>query len=113
VVALDRFNDPAIGAMREEYRVRRDFVVQGLRAIGCEVSEPRAGIFVWARCPIDPSTGQPMDSWKFVGKLIDEAAVVTVPGAGFAESAASWVRVSLTRETGRISEAMDRLKRLT
>ncbi|MGD9688326.1 MAG: aminotransferase class I/II-fold pyridoxal phosphate-dependent enzyme [Phycisphaerales bacterium] len=108
-LALDRFDDPIIAAMRDEYGRRRDLVVDGLRAIGCEVAAPRAGIFVWARCPIDRSTGKPMDSWSFVGRLIDEAAVVTVPGAGFADSAAGWVRVSLTRETARIAEAMKRL----
>ncbi len=111
-VALDRFDDPLIGTMRAEYARRRDLVVQGLRAIGCEVAAPEAGIFVWARCPIDRATGAPMDSWAFVGRLIDEAAVVTVPGAGFADSAAGWVRVSLTRETARIAEAMGRLKNI-
>lgn len=111
-LALERFDDPSIAAMREEYRVRRDLVVNGLRAIGCEVEVPRAGIFVWARCPLD-ATGKPMDSWAFVGRLIDEAAVVTVPGAGFAESAAGWVRVSLTRETARIAEAMKRMSTLS
>lgn len=108
-VALDRFDDPAISAMRGVYRERRDVVVTGLRAIGCDVHAPEAGIFVWARCPIDAATGKPMDSWGFVGRLIDEAAVVTVPGAGFAESATGFVRVSLTRETARIAEAMQRL----
>jgi LL-diaminopimelate aminotransferase len=82
----------------------------GLRGIGCEVVEPHAGIFVWARCPIDRHTARPMDSWAFVARLIDEAAVVTVPGAGFADTAADWVRVSLTRETHRLEEAMQRLR---
>lgn len=108
-VALDRFDDPVIAALRQEYRARRDLVVAGLRAIGCEVAPPRAGIFVWARCPIDRATGRPMDSGAFVTRLIDEAAVVTVPGAGFADEARGWVRVSLTRETHRIAEAMRRI----
>lgn len=111
-VALDRFDDPAITAMREEYRRRRDLAVAGLRAIGCQVEPPAAGIFVWARCPIDRATGRPMDSWTFAGRLIDEAAVVTVPGAGFDETASGWFRLSLTRETHRIAEAMERLKKL-
>jgi LL-diaminopimelate aminotransferase len=111
-VALDRFDDPAITGMREEYRMRRDLAVAGLRAIGCEVTPPEAGIFVWARCPMDKTTGRPMDSWKFAIKLIDEAAVVTVPGAGFDETASGWFRLSLTRETVRIAEAMERLKKL-
>lgn len=111
-VALDRFDHPEIAGMREVYHTRREIAVAGLRAIGCEVTPPEAGIFVWARCPIDSATGRPMDSWKFAIKLIDEAAVTTVPGAGFDESASGFFRLSLTRQTERIGEAMDRLKRL-
>jgi LL-diaminopimelate aminotransferase len=108
-VALERFADPAIADVRREYAVRRDLVVSGLRAIGCEVQPPEAGIFVWARCPRESATGKPMNSWRFVERCIDEAGVVLVPGAGFAESASDWFRLSLTRETPRIAEAMRRL----
>jgi LL-diaminopimelate aminotransferase len=108
-LALERYNDPAMAEMRAVYTRRRDIVAQGLRAIGCEVTPPEAGIFVWARCPVDRSTGAPMNSWRFVEKLIDECAVVTVPGAGFADTAADFVRVSLTRQTERIEQAMARL----
>lgn len=111
-VALDRFDDPEIAGMREVYHQRREIAVAGLRAIGCEVTPPEAGIFVWARCPVDPSTGRPMDSWEFAIKLIEEAAVVTVPGAGFDESASGFFRLSLTRQTERLAEAMERLKKL-
>lgn len=111
-VALDRFDDPEITAMRREYALRRDSVVSGLRRAGCEVFVPEAGIFVWARCPVDAATGEPMESWAFVERAIEEASVVMVPGAGFGESCRRWVRVSLTRETSRIAEAMDRLARV-
>jgi LL-diaminopimelate aminotransferase len=107
--ALERFDDPIIAGQRAEYARRRDIVVAGLRAIGCEVTPPEAGIFVWARCPKASATGTVMSSWAFVEKAIEEAAVVTVPGAGFAETATNYVRVSLTRETPRLAEAMKRL----
>jgi LL-diaminopimelate aminotransferase len=113
VVGLDHYDHADIAGMREVYRERRDIADAGLAAIGCEVHPPEAGIFVWARCPIDRSTGKPMDSWKFVSKLIEEAAVTSVPGAGFDETTASgWFRLSLTRETHRIAEAMERLRKL-
>lgn len=110
--ALRNYDHPEIAGMRAEYQVRRDLVVPALKSIGCVVQPergPEAGIFVWARCPVDSATGKPMSSWRFVEKLIDEAAVVTVPGAGFADSAADCFRLSLTRETSRLSEAMTRL----
>jgi LL-diaminopimelate aminotransferase len=108
-MALERFDDPLLAAMRAQYAQRRDIALAGLRAIGCEVTPPHAGIFVWARCPIDSTTGSPMSSWAFVERLIDEAGVVTVPGAGFAPTAQDWFRVSLTRQTPRLAEAMARL----
>lgn len=111
-VALDRYADPEIAGLRRVYRERRDLVVAALRSIGVAAEAPEAGIFVWAPCPTDRATGKPMDSWAFARRCIDEAAVVTVPGAGFAESATGWVRISLTRETHRLAEAMERLKKL-
>ena len=113
-VGLNHFDHADIAGMRAVYRERRDIAVSGLRAIGCQVTPPDAGIFVWARCPIDRTTGREMESWRFAIKLIEEAAVVTVPGAGFDETTASgFFRVGLTRETSRISEAMERLRTLT
>ncbi|MBA4119180.1 MAG: LL-diaminopimelate aminotransferase [Isosphaera sp.] len=112
-VAMERFDDPAIAEMRREYTTRRDLVVAGLRRVGCVVEPPHAGIFVWARTPASRSTGRPMDSWQFVERAIEEAAVVMVPGAGFAETAHDFVRVSLTRQTDRIAQAMERLASVT
>jgi LL-diaminopimelate aminotransferase len=109
-VALERFDDPQIADMRREYAIRRDLVVQGLARVGCGVHAPEAGIFVWARCPDDPATGRTMNSWALCERLIDRAHVVVVPGAGFGEASSEWFRVSLTRETPRIQEAVSRLE---
>jgi len=111
-VALERFEDPALAQMRSEYAKRAKIVVDALSSIGCQASMPRAGIFVWARCPIDSATGQPMNSWRLAEKLIDEAGVVTVPGAGFGQHCTDWFRISLTRQTDRLEEAMRRLASL-
>ena len=110
-VALDRFDDPAVAAMRELYHERRDIVVEGLRAIGCQVVPPKAGLFVWARCPAGPD-GLPMDSMPFVERSIMEADVVMVPGAGFGECGRNWFRVALSVPTERVAKGMERLKRL-
>lgn len=105
-LALRRFDDPAVEEMRSLYRARRDIAVAGLRAVGCEVEEPTAGFFVWARTPGG------MDSMRFAGRLLDEADTVVVPGAGFSERGREYFRVALTVETDRLAEAMERLARL-
>lgn len=110
-VALDRYGDPAIAAMRDLYHERRDIVVQGLRAIGCLVHPPKAGLFVWAACP-PGADGAPLDSMDFVERSIMEADVVMVPGAGFGECGRNWFRVALSVPTEQVREGMERLKRL-
>ncbi len=116
-VALDRYNDEAIEGMRRLYQLRRDVIVPGLRAIGCEVDEPPAGFFVWARTPkaAGPSgrTGEHVDSMKFAARLLEEADTVVVPGSGFSpERARDWFRVALTVEAERMSEVVQRIGRI-
>jgi LL-diaminopimelate aminotransferase len=105
-LALRRFDDPAVEAMRALYRERRDVAVAGLRKAGCTVDAPTAGFFIWARCP------DGMDSMKYAARLLEEADVVVVPGAGFSERGRDYIRVALTVETPRMSEAMSRAGRL-
>lgn len=102
--ALDHYDHPEIGALREMYRARRDALIPGLRAIGCEVQPPKAGFFCWAKCP------KGYTSWDFAGKCLDQAGVVVIPGAGFSESAKDYFRIALTVEVNRLEEACRRLR---
>lgn len=104
--ALRRFDHPDVTATREVYRARRDALVSGLRAIGCEADAPSAGFFVWARCP----RGE--DSMAFCARCLDEAGVVLIPGSGFSAHTGEWFRAALTVEADRIRQAVDRLARV-
>ena len=117
--ALRRFDDPAVEQMRRLYRQRRDAAVSGFRAIGCHVDPPKAGFFVWARCPLTehaapaaPGRGAIMDSMTFCGRALEEADTVLVPGAGFGANGRNWFRIAMTVEADRIAEAGRRLKRI-
>jgi LL-diaminopimelate aminotransferase len=113
--ALERFDGPEVGRMRALYRERRDAVVPGLRAMGCEVDSPTSGFFVWARTPAEKGGsggGRPVDSMKFAGRCLEDADVVVVPGGGFSERARSWFRVALTVEAERMREAARRMEGL-
>lgn len=109
--ALDRFDDPAVQAMRDLYRRRRDVIVPALRAIGCEVDNPGAGFFVWARTPLGKD-GRPMDSMAFAAKLLEQGDTVVVPGAGFSPAGRDYFRIALTVEAERMAEAADRIRRI-
>jgi len=109
--ALDRFRDPAIEAMRTLYRQRRDAIVPGLRKIGCEVDSPTSGFFIWARTPLGRD-GRPIDSMTFAAKVLEQADVVVVPGAGFSPGGRDYFRVAMTVDVARMRETVDRLSRI-
>jgi LL-diaminopimelate aminotransferase len=110
-VALDHFRAPEIEAMRTLYRQRRDAIVPGLRKIGCEVDAPTSGFFVWAQTP-PGREGRPVDSMTFAGKMLEQADVVVVPGAGFSAGGRDYFRVALTVDVARMRETADRLARI-
>jgi len=110
-VALDGFDRPEIADMRRLYQERRDVVVPGLRAIGCEVEVPPAGFFVWARTP-KGKDGHRIDSMAFAASLLERADTVVVPGGGFSPRASEYFRVALTVEAARMAEAVERMTRI-
>ena len=114
-VALDRFEDPEVERMRALYKARRDVIVPGLRSVGCEIEHeagPNAGFFVWARTPLETSTGRPVDSMTFAARLLREADTVVVPGAGFSPRGRDYIRIALTVDVERMKETVRRLARL-
>ena len=77
-----------------------------MRKLGWDVPSPGATFYVWIPCPKGYS------STDLCGRLLDEASVVTTPGLGFGRTADGYVRVSLTVETPRLLEAVDRIGKL-
>jgi LL-diaminopimelate aminotransferase len=111
--ALDNYTHPAVERMRRLYRERRDVIVPGLRAAGCEVHPPEAGFFVWARTPKTPLPGGGhQDSMAFAGRLLEQADTVVVPGSGFSPRATEWFRVALTVDAPRMAQAAKRIAAL-
>jgi LL-diaminopimelate aminotransferase len=109
-VALEHFDHADVDAMRKLYRERRDICIPALQSIGCGVESPKAGFFVWARCP--ERGGKPIDSMEFASRCLEQADVVVVPGLGFGEGGRSYFRLALSVETPRIREAMGRLAKI-
>ncbi|MCZ6697631.1 MAG: LL-diaminopimelate aminotransferase [Planctomycetota bacterium] len=103
VTALRNIDGPEIAGIRDLYRQRRDLLVPGLNRLGFEVRTPRATFYVWARCP------NGLDSMTCAARMLDEAAIVAVPGVGFGAAGEGYVRFALTIEAERVAEALDRL----
>jgi len=95
----------------EEYRVRRDTLIDGLGQPGegsWKIEKPLATMFVWARVP-EPF--QAMGSLEFSKRMLQEAGVAVSPGVGFGESGEGYVRFALVENRHRIRQAVRGIRR--
>jgi LL-diaminopimelate aminotransferase len=90
--------------MSEIYQRRRDLLTDGLRAIGLDVSPPRATPYFWARVP------EGHTSASFAELVLEEANVVVSPGGAYGPSGEGFVRLSLTVPDDRLEEAVRRIE---
>ncbi len=101
--ALDHSEELTRSVMNT-YRLRRDLVLEALRAAGLVAETPKATIYVWVKLP----SGK--DSMSFAKSLLHSTGVVVTPGAGLGKSSDGYFRISLTVNEARLVEAMKRLR---
>jgi aspartate aminotransferase len=87
--------------VRELVRGRIETFCDALDAAGAEYTRPEGAFYVMARFEGFPGT------LENVERLIEEAGVAGMPGAGFGESREDWLRFALV--TPRVEEAAERL----
>jgi len=93
--------------MVSTYQGRRDVMVQGLREVGLEVTLPKATFYLWVHVP------EGYSSASFATRVLEEAGLVVTPGNGFGEPGEGYFRIALTQTVERMSEALERLRRLS
>ncbi|HWP43197.1 MAG TPA: aminotransferase class I/II-fold pyridoxal phosphate-dependent enzyme [Blastocatellia bacterium] len=91
----------------DQYRQRRDVLVESLVRAGWMVEKPRGTMFVWARIP-EPF--RHMGSLEFAKLLLARARVGVAPGIGFGESGDEYVRFALVENKQRIRQAVRGIK---
>jgi LL-diaminopimelate aminotransferase len=106
--AVDALKDDHghIARMNALYQQRRDVLVDGLNGLGWKVSKPKASFYIWAKVPGNSS------SIDFAAKVLEQADIVVTPGVGFGSSGEGYVRFALTVAQERLSQAVDRLKKI-
>ncbi len=93
--------------MREEFRCRRDALVEGLNAIpGVRCSTPRGGFCVF---PSVREFGVPSE--KLAWDLLEEEGIAAVPGTAFGPMGEGYLRFACTTPLPRIAEALRRIER--
>ncbi len=104
VEALENCDEDII-KMRDEYDMRRRWLVKALNDIGLTCFEPKGAFYVF---PSIKSTG--LTSEEFCEKLVYEHNVAVVPGNAFGECGEGYIRISYAYSLKHIMTAIDRIK---
>ena len=96
----------SVAEMREEYNLRRRFLVDALNKMGLDCFEPEGAFYVF---PSITSTG--MTSEEFCETLLQKERVAVVPGDAFGKSGEGHVRISYSYSINYLKEALKRIQR--
>lgn len=90
--------------MKEEYRLRRNFIVSSLNDAGIPCHLPKGAFYIF---PDIRATG--MTSREFSLKLLESKHVAVVPGTAFGPSGEGYVRCSYATAMDQIKVAVERI----
>lgn len=85
------------------YQRRRDKIINTLHNVNIRANNPRAGLYIWARCP------EGYSSVEFANQLLDEAGVVVTPGSRYGPNGNGYFRMSVTLDDGSIEKGLARM----
>ena len=92
--------------MRDQYQLRRNFLVHAFRGMGLPCFEPRGAFYLFVS--IKP-TGRTSQDFAF--SLLKQEKVAVVPGTAFGPSGEGYVRCSYATSMDRLKTATERIAR--
>lgn len=98
-------NFASIKEMRDQYDIRRRYLVNALNEIGLSTFEPKGAFYVF---PCVKSLG--MNGEEFANALIEKERVAVVPGSAFSDNAKDFVRISYAYSIDSLKKAVSRIK---
>jgi len=109
VAAIAALEGPqeCVAQICDNYRRRRDVLVEGLNKAGWSVAKPRATMFVWAQIP---EFYRDLKSLEFSKLLLTEAKTAVSPGIGFGDYGDNHVRFALIENEERTRQALRGIK---
>jgi len=93
-------------AMREQYRARRNFLVNSFNALGLPCRKPEGAFYLF---PSIRETG--LSAHEFAVRLLQEERVAVVPGTAFGPSGDGHVRCSYATAMDQLEIAVERIGR--
>jgi aspartate aminotransferase len=98
----------SVGVMLAEYRKRRDFVVERLRAIpGVHCTEPRGAFYAYPDLGVVLGKNGIQNTLQLAERLLAEANVAVVPGEAFGTD--RHVRISYATSVKELERGLDRI----
>jgi aminotransferase len=101
-----KHGEPDTVEMREQYRIRRNFIVNAFNEIGLSCDLPRGSFYAF---PCIRSTG--LTSKDFAWRLLETQKVACVPGSAFGPSGEGFLRCCFATALDRIELAAERIGR--
>lgn len=98
--------EPDTMEMREQYKLRRNFIVNALNSMGLSCHRPRGSFYAF---PSIVSTG--LSSKEFAVGLLQDEKVACVPGSAFGACGEGFVRCCFATSLPQIEQAMERMAR--
>lgn len=92
--------------MRDQYRLRRNYIVKALNEMGMSCHLPRGSFYAF---PSIEASG--LSSNDFAVKLLQEEKVACVPGSAFGPSGEGYLRCCFATALDQIEIAMERIQR--
>lgn len=108
ILALEGPQD-CVHEICENYRLRRNVLVEGMNKMGWPVVSPKATMFVWAQIP---EQYRKLGSLEFSKLLLTDAKVAVSPGIGFGDYGDGHVRFSLIENEERTRQALRCMKHM-
>ncbi len=91
----------------ENYKHRRDVLIESFANAGWEIEKPKATMFIWAKIP---ELARKLGSLEFSKRLLTEAHIAVSPGIGFGAYGDEYVRIALIENEKRIRQAAKNVK---
>lgn len=107
IIALRECEDE-VAKIRDNYRERRDVLVDGLNRAGWPVESPKGTMFLWAKIPERYAWA---GSLEFAKLVLEKGLVAVSPGIGFGPGGEGYVRFSLIENEQRIRQACRGIKK--
>jgi len=101
--ALEHGTDDMV-MMREQYRLRRNFIVKSFNELGLQCHLPQGAFYAF---PSVQSTG--LSSRDFALQLLQQHRVAVVPGTAFGSSGEGYVRASYCATMADLEKAVERI----